>query len=381
MSLEKIVGRFFKKDATTSKGATGGSTPSYPQSKAKQDLERERTGALFWKEKLAKQFPDAASVLETMFQSFEEFVATGVTPQTGYWNFRFLYFYTAGVSNDDITGNLSKVFPTLALPKTIRSGLGDYSAEEVSAIVAELKENGVARLKNRLSPESVAAIRQNMDQAAANNAGSGTEDSHESRVFFHEPTLLACPQLAHLAADPLFYHVTGQYLGVEPILSFLTAWISRPHSNDQETLSESAQLFHADMSNPAFLKVFIYLNDVTEKNGPHCLIPRTHRQKPPELWRDGRISNEDISKHYPESTWDYQTGDAGSVFFVDTKAFHKGVPLIEGDRYLAQIYYVDTLFGEHFPLDPETPAFDPARLGPEVQSYGSRFLSRYALGR
>ncbi|MBV8216640.1 MAG: phytanoyl-CoA dioxygenase family protein, partial [Verrucomicrobia bacterium] len=352
-----------------------------PQSRAKQDIAREATGALLWKEKLANQFPDHAPVLESMFRNLQEFVATGETPLTGYWEFRYLYFQTAGVSNDEITSNLSRIFPPLRLPKTIQSSLGDYRATEVSGIVSELKKHGFARLKNRLSPDSVAVIRQSLEQTAANPAESGAHDGQDCRIFFREPTLLACPQLAQLAADPLFYHVVSQYLGVQPILSFLTAWISRRHLNDQETLSESAQLFHADMSNPAFLKIFIYLNNVTEKNGPHCLIPGTHRQKAQELWRDGRISNEDISKHYPESTWDYQTGEAGSVFFVDTKAFHKGVPVVEGERFLIQLYYVDTLFGEYFPLDPETPPFDANRFGPAINSYGPRFLSRYALGR
>ena len=374
--LEKFVGRFLKKEATTAKGADESPTQLDPHSRAKQDIAREATVAPLWKEKLAKQFPDHASVLESMFRNFQEFVSTGVTPQQGYWDLRYLYFMTCGVSNDEITRNLSGIFPPLAQPATIRSSLGDYSKSEVSSIVSDLKSNGFARLKNRLSPDSVAAIRESLDPSTR----AAEQDAHDPRIFFSEPTLLACPQLAHLAADPLFYHVAGQYLGVDPILSFVTAWISRPHSNDEGTLDESAQLFHADLSNPAFLKVFLYLNDVTEKNGPHCLIPGTHRQKAPGLWRDGRISDEDISKHYPESTWDYQTGEAGSVFFVDTKAFHKGVPLLEGERFITQFYYVDTLFGEHVPLDPETPRFDPARFGAEAERYGSRFLSRYALG-
>ncbi len=86
-----------------------------------------------------------------------------------------------------------------------------------------------------------------------------------------------------------------------------------------------------------------------------------------------------MATYHPRSTWDYQVGEAGSVFFVDTKAFHKGVPLIEGERHLAQFYYVDTLFGEHAPLSPESPRFEPSRFGPSILDYGPRFFSRYAL--
>jgi Phytanoyl-CoA dioxygenase (PhyH) len=380
-SLEKIVARFLKKDSPTATVTPDRQAVPSHESAAKEQIEKEASLAPGWREELVKRFPDHASVIESMFRNFQEFIATGVTPERAYLDFRYLYFKTTGISNDQITGRLAKLFPAPALADRIKSSLGDHSATELSKIVDELKNNGVYRLKTRLSPDCVTAIRESLDRALADKDGSGVRRDSESRIFFREPTLLACPQLAHLAADPLLYHVASQYLGVKPILSFLTAWISRPHSNDAETLSEFAQLFHVDMSNPSFLKVFVYLNDVTEKNGPHCLIPKTHRQKPPELWRDGRISNEEISTYYPQSTWDYQIGEAGSVFFVDTKAFHKGVPLLEGERYLAQFYYVDTLFGEHVPLDSETPPFEPARFGPDVEGYGPRFLSRYALGR
>jgi hypothetical protein len=186
--------------------------------------------------------------------------------------------------------------------------------------------------------------------------------------------------MTQLSCDPLFYHVASQYLGVDPVLGFMTAWISRPHANEGDALSTSAQLFHVDMSNPSFLKVFLYLNDVHAKNGPHCLIPGTHREKVSALWRDGRISDSEMAEHYAESSWDYQIGEPGSVFFVDTKAFHKGVPLIEGERHLAQFYYIDTLFGEHLPLTDETSAISPDQFGAAIKDCSPRFLTRFALG-
>jgi hypothetical protein len=93
----------------------------------------------------------------------------------------------------------------------------------------------------------------------------------------------------------------------------------------------------------------------------------------------GRISDAEMAEFFPESNWEYQIGEAGSVFFVDTKAFHKGVPLIEGERHLAQIYYIDTLFGEHVPLAAGTPEFRPARFRVGIRDCSSRFLTRYAL--
>jgi hypothetical protein len=378
--LEKIFARFQKKDSQAKVANSGEPKEAGHVLKAKEQLHREASAAPVWRDSLTKRYPDCSSVIESMYRHFLEFSATGVTGQQGYWDFRFLYFYSAGASNDEINSQVANFFPSPAVPKRITSSLGDHNAAELSTIVAELKDNGFYRFKTKLSSEWVTSVRENLSQAIANEEIVRTEHATESRIFFRESTLLACPELAQLAADPLFYYVASQYLAIEPVLGFLNSWISRPHSNDAETLSESAQMFHVDMSNPSFLKLFVYLNDVNDKNGPHCLVPKTHREKAPELWRDGRISDEEMSAHYPRSTWDYQTGDAGSVFLVDTKAFHKGAPLLEGERHLVQFYYVDTLFGEQFPLDSGTPAFKPARFGAHIDEYGPRFLSRFALG-
>jgi hypothetical protein len=377
--LEKITASIFKRAPRKTIVYRDLPAAFEHQQDAKARISEEANIAPILQKILAKRFPAQTDSIKNLIQNLRQFAADGVTPQEGYLQFRHLYFQTSGISNDQITGELAKIFPAPVLPKALQSALGNYSAADVSSIVAELKNNGVSRVKTKLPVGLLKSLRSSLDHEAGKNNGAGYRRENEARTWYREPTLLACPDLVGLAVDPLFYHVASQYLGVEPVLSYITAWISRPHPNDAATLSQSAQLFHTDMSNPSFLKVFIYLNDVDEKNGPHCLVPRTHKEKASELWRDGRIDDEEMATYYPRRTWDYQVGEAGSIFFVDTKAFHKGVPLIEGERHLAQFYYVDTLFGEHAPLSPEAPEFQPERFGPSIQDYGPRFLSRYAL--
>jgi Phytanoyl-CoA dioxygenase (PhyH) len=378
-ALEKIKAGLFKK--TPPKNLVYRDLPSSlnHQRDAKERISKEGGIASPLQKALEKRFPAHADLIKGMVQSLQEFAATAATSQPGYLQFRNLYFQTTGISNDQITTELAKIFPSPAVPKVIHSALGEFSPADVLSIVTELRDKGVYRVNGRLRTDLLKTLRRGLEREAEKNNGAGYRRENEARTWYREATLLACLELGQLAVDPLFYHVASQYLGVEPVLSYITAWISKPHPNDAATLSQSAQLFHTDMSNPSFLKVFIYLNDVGEKNGPHCLVPGTHKNKATELWRDGRINDEEMATYYPKSTWDYQVGEAGSVFFVDTKAFHKGVPLIEGERHLAQFYYVDTLFGEHAPLSPESPAFDPSRFGASIQDYSPRFLSRYAL--
>lgn len=378
-ALEKITATLFKK-APSKAPVYRDLLPSLNhQSDARERIARETGIASPLQATLTKLFPAQLSTIESMVQNLKQFASTGVTSQEGYLQFRYLYFQTAGASNDQITSELAKIFPCSDLPGVIHSILGQFSPADLASIVDDLRRNGFSRVKTKIPSDLLQALRGSLEHEAGKNNGAGYRRENEARTWYRESTLLGCEEVVQLSADPLFYHVASQYLGVEAILSYITAWISRPHPNDTGTLSQSAQLFHTDMSNPSFLKVFIYLNDVGEKNGPHCLVPRTHKAKAAELWKDGRISDEEMATYYPRSTWDFQVGEAGSVFFVDTKAFHKGVPLIEGERHLAQFYYVDTLFGEHASLDPNSPAFEPSRFGPSILDYGPRFLSRYAL--
>jgi hypothetical protein len=248
---------------------------------------------------------------------------------------------------------------------------------DIHRIVASLLQDGTYLLEQRLPPSAVAELIESMDREALKN-GAVDSSSDEARTMYPESALLACSVMTKVATDPLLYFVASEYLNVEPILTYVNAWISRPHRNTPETLSNAAQLFHFDMSHPRFLKAFIYLTDVSETNGPHCVVPTTHKEKAEALWRDGRISDEEMTNYYPRESWKVNVGGAGSVILVDTSAFHKGVPLAGGHRRIAELYYTDTLFGEHIPTDKSFPPFDPWRFGSDIRDYTPRLFSRYA---
>lgn len=329
---------------------------------------------------LLQRFPGEQGCIETLIGGYREFARTGITPASGYQAFRHLYWKTAGVSNDLIGKYISSRFPKPLIPKSISSIFGNFNDADIRKIASGLLQNGVYRLDQKLPMHAVQELIEGMDHEAAKNRGPDYCIQNADRTMYLEPELMKTPILTKIATDPLFYFVASEYLNAEPIIGYLTAWISRPHANNQETLSQRAQLFHADMSNPGFIKAFIYLNDVSETNGPHCVVPNTHREKAAPLWKEGRIDDEEMAAHYAKETWQVQTGGAGSVFFVDTSGFHKGIPLIEGYRQLVQFYYVNTLFGEYVPLEKGSPSFDPWRYGSDIRDHTPRFFARHAIG-
>jgi hypothetical protein len=122
-----------------------------------------------------------------------------------------------------------------------------------------------------------------------------------------------------------------------------------------------------------FLKFFIYLSDVTSKNSPHCYVRGSCFRKPAALLRDGRIADEEIARHFPAQDLIEVTAPRGSIFAVDTRGFHKGKAVEEGERLLLQLEFTNSLFGQNYgtmPVAAEacTPAF-------------AKFLATQALGR
>ena len=323
---------------------------------------------------LLQRFPEESVSLDTLIEGYRQFSRAGITPPDAYYAFRHLYFRTKGVANAVIGEHLSSIFPKPPLPPSISSIFGSFSEMDIRRIVSFLAVDGCYRLDQKLPPTAVRELVESMDREGPTDCHGDATVTH-----YHESALLSWPALTRIATDPLLYFIASEYLNVEPVLCFLSAWISRPHPNTTETLSKNAQLFHSDMSNPGFLKAFIYLNDVSETNGPHCAVPKTHRKKAEDLWKDGRIGDDEMTSYYPRETWQVYLGGAGSIFLVDTSAFHKGVPLVDGHRRMVQFYYTNTLFGDHVPTNKEYPAFYPWHFGGDLRDYTPRLFERYAL--
>ena len=93
--------------------------------------------------------------------------------------------------------------------------------------------------------------------------------------------------------------------------------------------------------------VFIYLDDVSVDNGPHCFVPGSHRNRGNHLLRDGRFSDEEIKLYYGSDAIKTITGEAGTIFIANTHALHRGSVVNQGKRRILQLIYSNSLFGAH----------------------------------
>lgn len=99
--------------------------------------------------------------------------------------------------------------------------------------------------------------------------------------------------------------------------------------------------FHID-DVKANIKFFIYLNDVTEKNGPFKAVPGSHRWNEPQrllraFWhavtksRSSMYLSEKEHARLEEQSVAF-LGVAGTCFVVDTTAWHAASAIVSGER-------------------------------------------------
>lgn len=129
------------------------------------------------------------------------------------------------------------------------------------------------------------------------------------------------------------HHIIQGYFSGTPALVNCSVWWSFGGR-----IEKAAQLWHRDIDNIFFLKVFIYLTDVGVADGPHHYIPKSHRFSKHLTFRrfdDAQISNVK-GLESPISV----IGEKGCVIIEDTFGFHKGSSPAPGrSRLLLQYQY------------------------------------------
>ena len=101
--------------------------------------------------------------------------------------------------------------------------------------------------------------------------------------------------------------------------------------------AKDAQLFHRDVDDFKFCKLFIYLTDVGENQGPHTYVEGSSSSS--KLRKIRRYQDQEIIEAFGEEKIIKFVRDKGSMFIVDTYGFHKGTLPVDGNRLLLQIQY------------------------------------------
>jgi hypothetical protein len=241
--------------------------------------------------------------------------------------------------------------------------LGDLNASEIQRIDAQLRRDGYYVFARQLPLWMQSALGEFALTAPTRPLASNASETLNEFTFAYlsdrpydrsnvvsakyvldSQSAAEQPAVQHLLLDPTIHSVASAYLRTDAINDDITMWWSTDHLGGKAS-SAAAQHYHFDMDRIKFLKFFFYLTDVTTENGPHCYVTGSHARKPRQLLRDGRISDSEIRQYYSDEQLVEITGVRGTIIAADTRGFHKGKPLISGERLILEFEFATSLFG------------------------------------
>jgi hypothetical protein len=225
----------------------------------------------------------------------------------------------------------------------------------IQKIATEIKERGYAKLPFTLPKKIVddlIAWSKDLEYTIIDDSLKGKY--FKSKVDFNnmqyvkasaaEEDLKKNELVMKICKDPLLLSIIQSVLQSQVDILHLTMWWSFKVG---KASAEAAQYFHYDLDSLRWLKVFVYLTDVDTKSGPHIAIPGSHALggKNYKLLGKGysRITDEEMANSQAGEVTEFY-GPAGTIIIGDTRCWHKGKELQEGNRLILQPTYSASAF-------------------------------------
>jgi hypothetical protein len=286
----------------------------------------------------------------------------GELPMFAHTDRVFMTAQTGGFYSE-LMHELVKIHRPLILPSGSTGFLGMEDGAALGRALDGLHADGYHLFERRVPDQALdELVKYSLDAPAdcfppqAGEGGSGRVDLNNEAADGYQldpQSVLDCPEVQELLADPSLLTVAANYLGCTPVLGMVVMRWSFPSSRAPSV--DLAQYFHWDDDWIRWLKFFIYLTDVDDGSGPHVYIRGSHRAgtKPRELLARGyaRISDKDMKPFYPDASVVTLEAPRGTLFAGDTRCWHKGLNPSRSRRLLLQFNYADT-----FAMGPPPPS-------------------------
>jgi hypothetical protein len=229
-------------------------------------------------------------------------------------------------------------------------------------VLNELKENGIAFIPfeellpaewlTRVEQEYKLFENQHDVQHIISQYKSGIEKNNPNykqyniRHTQHSKGYKSDDAIMQIALHEKLTNIVSHYFDEQALLRYVDFWYSIV-SNDKNHSREYSQNWHRDPEDLRMLKVFIYLNDVDERNGAFEYIKcSTRENKFGNLFPydkdhpDNYPEESELSKLIPAEYFIIGKGKKGTIILCDTHGFHRGGYCIEGDRKLMTMMYL-----------------------------------------
>jgi Phytanoyl-CoA dioxygenase (PhyH) len=221
------------------------------------------------------------------------------------------------------------------------------------AIVDDLTRTGLAvvsfdqlfrgRAQWQRLDEDAAAFRREAESRLGDSASSITKaKSYLWRRYTRDVELSFRDEWLRLATSCRVLDVVNSYLGLFAKLIYVDQWYTPPTGALVERVA--SQRWHRDFTDRHLVKVFIYLSDVDDRNGPFQYVRESAAGRYSRLWPWRPLGLmyppvEQFARKVPASAIATVTGRAGTVIFCDTSGFHRGGFATDRSRMVAVFNY------------------------------------------
>tara|TARA_B100001123_G_C15327202_1_gene1029943 strand:+ start:1651 stop:2463 length:813 start_codon:yes stop_codon:yes gene_type:complete len=142
-------------------------------------------------------------------------------------------------------------------------------------------------------------------------------------------------QLIDFANQKYLLDNIEQYFGLKPQIREINVQVDFKNKFFNNPLE--SQVFHRDYDDIKLIKLFYYLTDVSENNGPFQFIKKSHQHP----WHIPYENQEKTNNYLSNSKQIYScTGKKGAIILADTNGFHRGLELKDGYRVLMYATYM-----------------------------------------
>ncbi|WP_137388685.1 phytanoyl-CoA dioxygenase family protein [Rhodoligotrophos defluvii] len=249
--------------------------------------------------------------------------------------------------------------PAIRTSKTFNALMSPFSQLRRKRAAANLsppplkiaQDQGYCLLSPAEVPEITPAIKQADDiyqaaLAAGKNAGSG-KDKDYLFPMARGAALSEYTDIMRLAVSRPILDSVSAYLGEVPIVSQISVLVSPPNESQI-----GSQLYHLDFADEKQVKLFVYVHEVGEENGPFTFVPVAESEKLVRQFNydRGRLTLEQVDSAIGKQGQVQVMGPPGTAVLVDTsRCMHYGSNRNKTTRVALLIQYTPHTVPEQLP--------------------------------
>lgn len=224
-----------------------------------------------------------------------------------------------------------------------RNGISIIHLDDLfpGSALSDLQELAQMWLQKPTNQQKIRAIESAVHPTEIKKAFSGADKFYLVPLLGETPVFDLKDKFLELALSDQILRIVSGYLGMFSRLIYMDLWYNLPTT----TRGVYSQRWHRDPSDRKEFKLFLYLLDVNESNGPFCYIPGSHnggrfKRIYPQTMRISKYPSDGaVERKFSENQRQACTGKAGTLIFADTTGFHKGGdPLTEGRLLFTAVY-------------------------------------------